>query len=135
MAEQLTEPRQGERGFTLIEVLIALLVLMVGMAGILSLQLTSMQATAFSRHATEASVLAEAKMEELRATPATVLDSGDDRVDARGEQDAAGLFERIWTIAPGPPITMSVTVNWREQGSSDDQIEAYSIVLGSMRSQ
>ena len=67
MDQRLARKRRGQQGgFTIIEVLIALLVLVVGFAGILSLQLTAMRATSFSRHATEASVLAEDKMEQLR---------------------------------------------------------------------
>lgn len=131
MAEQLTEPRQGERGFTLIEVLIALLVLMIGMAGILSLQLTSMKATAFSRHATEASSLAEDKVEDLRTVP---LDSarfvnGTDIVDSRGVADANGLYTRTWTITPGAETTIvTVSVSWTERGA-----EPYTISMADMR--
>ena len=133
MAEQLIAPaeRTGERGFTLIEVLIALLVLMVGMAGILSLQLTSMKATSFSRHATEASSLAEDKVEELRTVPLNSVRfaNGTDQVDSRGVADAEGLFTRTWTIAPGIETTIvNVSVSWTERGN-----EPYTISMADMR--
>jgi type IV pilus assembly protein PilV len=124
--------RSGEEGgFTLIEVLIALLVLMVGMAGILSLQLTSMKATAFSRHATEASSLAEDKVEDLRTVP---LDSarfvnGTDQVDARGVAAEDGPYTRTWTISPGADTTIvNVSVSWTERGD-----EPYTISMADMR--
>ena len=124
--------RSGEDGgFTLIEVLIALLVLMVGMAGILSLQLTSMKATSFSRHATEASSLAEDKVEDLRTVP---LDSarfvnGTDQVDARGVADGEGPYTRTWTINPGADTTIvNVSVSWTERGN-----EPYTISMADMR--
>lgn len=124
--------RSGEEGgFTLIEVLIALLVLLVGMAGILSLQLTSMKATSFSRHATEASSLAEDKVEDLRTVP---LDSvrfanGTDQVDARGVADADGPYIRAWTISPGADTTIvNVSVSWTERGD-----EPYTISMADMR--
>ena len=133
MAEQLIAPaeRTGERGFTLIEVLIALLILMVGMAGILSLQLTSMKATSFSRHATEASSLAEDKVEDLRTVPLSSarFADGTDKVDSRGVADAEGLFTRTWTIAPGIETTIvNVSVSWTERGN-----EPYTISMADMR--
>ena len=133
MAEQLIAPgeRTEERGFTLIEVLIALLVLMVGMAGILSLQLTSMKATSFSRHATEASSLAEDKVEDLRTVPlnSARFANGNDQVDSRGVADAAGLYTRTWTIAPGIETTIiTVSVAWTERGN-----EPYTISMADMR--
>jgi type IV pilus assembly protein PilV len=129
--EQLIEPPRDQQGFTLIEVLIALLVLMVGMAGILSLQLTSMKATAFSRHATEASSLAEDKVEDLRTVPlnSARFATGSDQVDARGVQDADGLYTRSWTITPGTDTTViNVSVSWIERGN-----EPYTITMADMR--
>ena len=133
MVEQLIGPpeRTGERGFTLIEVLIALLVLMVGMAGILSLQLTAMKATGFSRHATEASSLAEDKVEDLRTVPlnSARFVNGTDQVDARGIADPAGLYTRTWTITPGTDTTIiNVSVAWTERGN-----EPYTISMADMR--
>lgn len=133
MAEQLSEPagRADQQGFTLIEVLIALLVLMVGMAGILSLQLTSMKATGFSRHATEASSLAEDKVEDLRTVPlnSARFTSGSDQVDARGVASQDGLFTRTWTITPRTDTTVvTVSVAWSERGG-----EPYTISMSDMR--
>jgi prepilin-type N-terminal cleavage/methylation domain-containing protein len=131
VAEQLIEPRRAEEGFTLIEVLIALLVLMVGMAGILSMQLTSMKATGFSRHATEASSLVEDKVEELRTVPLTSARfvNGNDQVDARGVPDATGLYRRSWTITPQTDTTIvTVSVAWDERGG-----EPYTISMSDMR--
>lgn len=133
MAQHLNDgsDRKGERGFTLIEVLIALLVLMVGMAGILSLQLTSMKATSFSRHATEASSLAEDKVEDLRTVPLTSprFADGTDRVDSRGVADAEGLYTRTWYVTPGADTTIiNVSVAWTERGN-----EPYTITMADMR--
>jgi type IV pilus assembly protein PilV len=119
---------RGQRGFTVIEVLIALLVLLIGMAGILSLQLTSVQATAFSRHATEASVLAEDKMEQLRTVPAAALQSGNDQVDARGVDDPQGFYTRVWTVGAGASLTIDVSVSWNEEGA-----DPYTITLQTLR--
>jgi type IV pilus assembly protein PilV len=120
----------GQRGFTVVEVLIALLVLIIGMAGILSMQITSVQATAFSRHATEASVLGEDKMEQLRTMPTTALVGGNDQVDARGVIDAQGLYAREWTVEPlSSQLAITVTVSWMEEGGGDP----HEIILTTMR--
>lgn len=119
----------GQRGFTVIEVLIALLVLLLGMAGILSLQLTSIEATGYSRHATEAAALGEARMEELRTSPIAGVASGADQVDARGVPDPQGVFTRTWQIQPGPNTAVTVRVGWREQGGGD----AHEIALRTVR--
>jgi type IV pilus assembly protein PilV len=131
VAEQLNPPGDDQRGFTLIEVLIALLILLVGMAGVLSLQLTSMKATSFSRHATEASSLAEDKVEDLRTVPLTSprFASGTDQVDSRGVADPDGLYTRSWTITPGAETTIiTVSVSWSERGN-----EPYTISMADMR--
>ena len=132
MAERLSEPGRPDRGeeggFTVVEVLIALLVLLIGMAGILSMQLTSAEATSFSRHATEASVLGEDKMEVLRTAPAVLLVSANDKVDALGVPDVDGFFTRVWDIVPGTPTSITVTVSWQEQGT-----DPYQIVLHTLR--
>lgn len=126
----LRRGRRGERGFTVIEVLIALLVLLIGMAGILTLQLTAMQATSFSRHATEASILAEDKMEALRTSPINLLADDSDQVNAQGVPDEEGLYTRTWTVVPGTSTTtLTVSVSWDEQGG-----EPYTITMSTLRS-
>lgn len=60
---------QGERqkGFGLIEVLVALLILAVGLLGMASLQATSLQQTTGSQTRTQAILLAEDIVERIRA--------------------------------------------------------------------
>ena len=113
--------RRGQQGgFTVVEVLIALLVLLIGMAGMLSLQLTALKATGFSRHATEATVLAEDRLEYLRTAPVASLTSGSDQVDAAGVLVDTGLYTRTWTVTPGTDTTtVTVEVAWQEQGADD----------------
>jgi type IV pilus assembly protein PilV len=123
--------RRGQGGFTIIELMIALTILLIGITGILSMQLTSMKATSYSRHATEASVLAEDLMEELRTLPITDVVNGSETVDAQGNFDAQGIFTRTWTVATaGTLVTVTVTVSWNEHGN-----EPHAIVLRTQRQQ
>lgn len=120
------DDRKGEQGFTLIEVLIALLLLLIGVAGVLSLQMVSMRATSYSRHATEATIVAEDKMEELMLVEAADIIHGDsDIVDSQGVDAADGDYNRSWTaVVPETPgtIAIEVTVQWFEKGTESHQI-------------
>ena len=106
--------RVGQQGFSLIEIMIALALLGIGMAGIIGLQRVSTTASGYSRRATEAAILAEDKLESLRTV---VLDDtdNDDQVDSTGTPDAAGLFHRAWSFdTVGTTTTVTVAVTWNE---------------------
>jgi type IV pilus assembly protein PilV len=122
----------GQKGFTIIELMIALTVLLIGIAGIVALQITSLRGTAYSRHATEATVLAEDLMEVLRTTPiATLVVPDTDTVDAQGLQDPDGAYTRAWDIDwNGNVGNLEVRVTWLERGS-----ESHTIVLNTVRLQ
>ncbi|MEH6493748.1 type IV pilus modification protein PilV [Halopseudomonas sp.] len=57
------------RGFSLLEVLVAVLVLALGILGAASLQLSALRYQSGSLHATHASLLAQDMLERLRANP------------------------------------------------------------------
>ena len=114
-----------EGGFTLIEVLISMLLLLLGIAGVLSMQLTSMKATSFSRHATEATIVLEDKMEELSAIKTLNLTDGNDVVNA---QALVGTeYTRTWTLSADPTVVelvnLKVSVSWDERGGDTRTIE------------
>jgi type IV pilus assembly protein PilV len=56
----------GERGFTMIELLVTLAVSAIGIAGMLALQVTSVRTNASSAQAAEAVTVAERTIEEAR---------------------------------------------------------------------
>ncbi len=123
--------RTAQRGFTLIELLIALTVMLIGLSGVLSVQLVSSQASSYSRHAGEAAVLGEAKMEEMRTTSIANLVNGSDTVDAQGNLTANGIFTRTWTVSWSSSLaTVTLVVSWLEQGS-----ETHSITYRTQRTQ
>lgn len=132
---QISGARRGEGGFTLVELLIALTVLLIGVTGILAMHMTSMHATAYSRHATEASVLGEDKMEELRTIPVdTVAAGGPVTVNAQGIEETDGMYTITWDMTWDPLGTgigvQTVTVSWQERG-----VEDHAIVFRTQRSQ
>jgi type IV pilus assembly protein PilV len=121
--------RRPERGFTLIEVMIALMILLLGIAGLLSMQLQALRATSFSRHASEASALCEDKMEELRTIPSATLTNGSDQVDSRAVDDSQGLYTRTWTIDTSTGNTiLTVQTAWNEQGATTPETMTMSTI-------
>ena len=107
--------RDRQRGFTVVEVLIALAISTIGLAAMLSIHSTGSNATLYNRHATEATVLAEQAIEELLTVPTSALANGGDVVNAQGVEDADGAFARAWTVTwVGNLAALSVSVTWLE---------------------
>ena len=69
MADSRHEMR-SDRGFTLIEVMTALLILSIGLLGVGTMIVSSMQNEGYNSHVRIAEYLASAKMEELRGDTA-----------------------------------------------------------------
>jgi prepilin-type N-terminal cleavage/methylation domain-containing protein len=106
-----------QRGFTLVEVLVALGIMAVGLVGVLALEKGSVSASGYSRRATEAAVLGEDKLEKLRTVLITTVVTDHDQVDANGVvNNTSGTFVRTWTVTPVDASTtkIEVDVTWNE---------------------
>lgn len=68
-----------ERGFTLTEVLIGLIILAIGILAIAGMHITSIRGTSFSNNLTQASVIAQERLEFLKGLSLNdaSLDTGD----------------------------------------------------------
>jgi prepilin-type N-terminal cleavage/methylation domain-containing protein len=80
-----------ERGFSLVEVLVATTLVATGLVGVAQVFTTVTASNLAAERATYATILAAQKVEELRAAPFDSTTSG---------ADAVGGFARAWTIAP-----------------------------------
>ncbi len=114
----------NKKGFTLIEVLIGLTILAVGLLVIAGMQMTSITGSSFSHHVSQATILAQDKIEELKNLPYSMLTS----------QDYATVPDTVFSRKvdvvedPGNSIkAITVTVKWT------DQLER-SIFLSTLRS-
>jgi len=115
----MTKRKRSQAGFTMIEVMVAVLLTAIAVIGVVGLYRIQSRSSGYSRLATEASVLAADKMETLRTvtTPAGGTETG---VDARGKPLSGGLFTRTWTVTQ-PVATqwkLEVTVEWDDDGTS-----------------
>lgn len=114
----------GQRGFSLVEVLVATTLFVTGVAAALPLAVVSVRATRLARDTSMGTWLAWQKVEELapmvRRTPPR-----EERMDERGRVQAAGIYVRRWQVdevgadvlrlvvavhhvsAPGTPVSIA----------------------------
>jgi Tfp pilus assembly protein PilV len=112
--------RGGIAGFSLVEVLIAVLILIVCLAGMAHMLAVSISQYAAVREFSSSLELARAKLEELATlaaqSPSTLTAEAADGVSL--DADVAGRFDRVtsgvvrrWRVSAGPtPDTIVVTV-------------------------
>ncbi len=108
--------RGHEKGFSLIEVLISLIVLAVGLLAVADLQIFSIKGGSASNHVTQATILAQNRLEELRSLPY------DDSLLTQGQHEEGSLsgtiFSRAHDVADlsNTMKTVTATVRWAEDG-------------------
>jgi type IV pilus assembly protein PilV len=114
-------------GFTLIEVMIALFILVVALLGLISTTVVVVKANSFSKTMTTATTLAKDRLEQLKNASYTALAGGTDYATAgstvQTSPSASSMFTRTWTVtADGTPATgmktIQVTVQWNWQNAS-----------------
>ena len=99
-----------DKGFTLIEVLIAIVVLSVALLALAGLQIISIQGNSFGNHMTEAVTLAKDKMEEMKNTE---WDEIGDSSDDHPKGDSPTFYHRACTVKQSGRIkTVTVKVTW-----------------------
>jgi len=111
----------GPAGFTLIEVLIALVVLLIASMGLLSTILTVINTNNFNKRRVTATTLAQDKLEELKNLPYDPLSAGeyqdpDNPLTAEGKPGTSlnpGSYLREWKVDPPDAGTKTVTVTVR----------------------
>ena len=110
---------QTNKGFTLIEVLIAVFLLTVALLGTAALTTTVIRGNFFSQASTTATTLAKDKIEELKArgfTDTLFTSGGTDSWNAAGTASGS-YYTRTWTVTGTDPKTITVTVS-RPGGAS-----------------
>ncbi len=113
--------KYGENGFTLIEVLIAMVILSIALLGLSSMNLYTIQGNNFARLATAAVALAQDKIEALKnlsytdaqltdsntgndgsytaLQSTTTVDSQEANIDEKGNSGTGGTYTRVTNIA------------------------------------
>jgi prepilin-type N-terminal cleavage/methylation domain-containing protein len=93
---QVGDGRRSEAGFTLVESLIAILVLVVGIAAIANLMAIAMSSNSVANMSTASATVASQQLEVLKATQFTTLAPG-----GSVTADVAGYYITPDTLVPG----------------------------------
>ena len=102
-----------KNGFTLIEVLIGLIILAIGVLAIAGMQITAIRGTSFSNSLSQASILAQERLEFLKGLQIsdTRLDTGNYPNDIN-----VGIFNGNYSATRNPNyVLIRYTVSWLEQ--------------------
>ena len=105
-----------EKGFTLIEVLLGMIILAVCILAVAGMQITSIRGTSFSNNMSQASVLAQNRLEFLKGLPLA-----DNRLDTNNYPNdvTVGVFTGSYQATrSGSPnyVQITYTVSWVEKG-------------------
>ena len=104
------------KGFTLIEVLVALVILSFSLLALAGLMVTTTKNNAFGSHMTEAATFAQDKLEELRAIKWENLIDGNN-TDQQGGSTGMN-YTRNWNVTTNGSLkTITINVNWNDRTS------------------
>ncbi|MBU0462920.1 MAG: prepilin-type N-terminal cleavage/methylation domain-containing protein [Proteobacteria bacterium] len=128
--------QDNQKGFTLIEIMIAITVLAIGILGVAKMQLSAVKGNSYASGLTEATAFAQNKMEELVALAYDDADLNDDDADGisgiddtaspDGSQQGSGAtniqYDIFWNIAVDEPAVnakhIRVYVQWQQNGAT-----------------
>ena len=101
-------------GFTLIEIMIALVILSFALLALAALMVTTTKNNSYGSHMTEAATFAQDKLEELRAI------RWHDISDGAGSDQKSGStgvnYLRNWGVTTNGDLkTITLTVNWQDR--------------------
>jgi type IV pilus assembly protein PilV len=106
------------KGFTLVEVMVGLVILAIGLLAIAAMQVTSTKGGYFSNNVTQATILAQDKLEYLKN-----LSYSDSNLSS-GEHNegiiSGTIFSRVYNVledAGNSIKTITVSVQWTDQGN------------------
>ncbi len=101
----------SDNGFTLIEVMIALVLLLVGMLGVISMQYYAIVGNTSSREVRIATTLTADSIEEVRMSSYTLMAEGNETLATTGEALYAGKgYSKKWWIVPNC-VSITLTPN------------------------
>jgi type IV pilus assembly protein PilV len=103
-------------GFTLIEVMVALVILSFSLLALAGLMVTTTKNNSFGSHVTEAATLAQDKLEELRAIRWDNIIEG---ANMDQKSSSTGInYTRNWNVVTNGSLkTITITINWNDRTS------------------
>ena len=111
------EKKFNNKGFTMIEILIALAIFSIGILGVASMQILSVNYNTHARKLTEATTRGVETLETLMTLP---YDS-DDLNSGSNYEITDGTYTVSWDVMADPVLdykTINMTVTWSERGTA-----------------
>jgi type IV pilus modification protein PilV len=105
------------RGFTLLEVMITVVILVIGLLGLAGLQIMAIKGNSFGQQMSVASTLAQNQLEQLRRISYDSLSDGSSDGNDQYTDAANGVtYNRQWAavtdVSHPDWLTLNVTVSW-----------------------
>jgi prepilin-type N-terminal cleavage/methylation domain-containing protein len=118
------------KGFSLIEILIALVILSIALLGLAGLMIQTTKNNSFGGRMTEAATFAQDKLEEFRAIGWVKIPPNTGGIDQLNGATTGIVYTRNWQVAPNPINgnlkEITVTINWADQ--TNHSIRLFSIL-------
>jgi len=115
---------QAEKGLTLLEVLVAMVVLSLGLLALTKMQIAAIQVNAVSGRLTQGTTIAQDKVEQLMALPYDDAKLDDQtpvgEVTTYTETRPAQGYTITWTVDQDPAVgvkTINLKVTWSNRGT------------------
>jgi type IV pilus assembly protein PilV len=112
--------KNREQGFTVVEIMVAIALLLVGLLGVAQMQIMNTVTNSMANQRTTAITLAQDQIELLRSRPYA-------NIGTPPFSDTSGMYARSWTVANDTPAAnmsrVTVIVSWK-----DKQVQLQSII-------
>ena len=124
-----------KRGFTLLEVLIAITIFSIGLLAVATMQVSAIRGNRLGYEVTQATYLAQTQIDTLKDSDIAALIAGGPYPDPNNPIDETGanggIFNRSWVITNRTANSrdVSVTVTW-PQGVDNHQVVLSTITRG-----
>lgn len=115
-------PPVGEKGFTLLEVIIAISILTFGLLAVASMQLTAIRGNYNASNITEATTVAQDRLELFLSQPYNTLDEGNLPQVIRDGYTIDGTVTRLDATNANNGQIITVTVAWQDKGASKQTV-------------
>lgn len=144
-------PRKNVRGFSLIEVMVALVILAFGILAMTMMQLEALKQGGAGRHTTDASAVARTYLEQAQRLPYATLDGLKDTgwlvpawAGARSSYDTAVAtpsgstsiehsYDVTWRVTTVPATTCVLDVEMQVTWTEENVTAAKTLILGTRR--
>jgi len=112
----------SDKGFTLLEVLVALVLFVLALGSLPGVLVECIQSNEYARHVTTAANVGQDKIEAMRNVVYTTVSGGSDTTT-----EGTITYTRTWTVSSGPTAStrkVAMVVTWTDKASRSVELDA-----------